>query len=546
MHCLVGVFCLLAPALASAFSPASPPVIHEDGGPVDKALATDKSFDTITLQLPNDYGLPNDGVKPIWKFQVKVLNSTEPCGYGNITINGQTLEQTPNGKVMTGKGNFQTPLMGVAPASWTFNCIELAGGHQYQRLSFVVHSLDGKAVRGIGINAIFTQTAPAEIHAISNASMRPKFTTTRPDPEDRHRSAAYPPSHKEVKEHKIAELHRMRAHLRELQLLIVKKEQALAEHICRNSDGNCNHGGFKKSIWATATGKVRKVTHNLFGEAGGSQQDRFPQPPSWHPHPPKNTFHWRGAGSLTYGPPEHGEDKHPKLPPLSTPWKSAFRKPYDRRPQSVPHAIKDSPQHPPQSGLVPPHGLPDHDRNHDESRLEPPPVRLFSSESNDRPRPVHWHKPGHTSPTPDSDHKQTPRKGFGFWDPIKVAKVAVFIYLLACVLAVLQRRKYLRNMREASQSHIEQLESHTSMKLMLCRLQARLSGRTSNITSDEKREALVTDMESAMMEEITQLRNAANVVGDIVTKEDERSQVRDKAEMPAYEYSEACKNSAIA
>lgn len=391
------------------------------------------------LQLPNDYGAPNDQEERLWKLQINILDSQERCGYGNITINGQILEQRFDGETGVGRGIFHTPQMGAVSATGTFGCIKGDGGPQAQRLDFKVHYLDGEPVEHIGFTVIFRQTTPTEIIAM--------YTTNRSAPGDRHRGAVYHQHHREVERLKIVELQRMEAHLQDVELLIAEKKQALAEYRCENIDDNCNSENLK-GVWRAATDQARKITHSVFGNTGGSWEGRYP------PH--------RGP------------------------------RPYD-------------PSQP--------------------VRLMP----ITPNQEKDRPHRVHF-RPSHMSPRPHFGHRGKHRQIFAaFWDTIMVAKIVAIIYLLAWVVVAIHRRKCTRNKSEAFQARREERRNRRdrhreAMRQMLCRLRERLSGRTSNAIPsddiDEKREELLSDMESGMTEELTQLRNVADVVGDMVSEEE--------------------------
>ena len=123
------------------------------------------------------------------------------------------------------------------------------------------------------------------------------------------------------------------------------------------------------------------------------------------------------------------------------------------------------------------------------------------------------------------------------------------------------RRAFRREHREKRRAYRRAVHKHAIIKLL-----ARISGNGSGSDDDdfddfeEKRQALLSDaedgMSTTMTEDITQLRNAADVIGDIVAAEEVRSepmpilvsedrplmqdfeigsQVGDGEELPAYE-----------
>lgn len=115
---------------------------------------------------------------------MRVFESGAPCGYGNVTINGEPLAQDDLG---VGSGSIITNGGSVLVAGWKFTCVDPEGDSAAQLLSVHIVSADGKDVDDTGFSVQFRQTAPVSISFIDGTESRVKSllahlsNTSRPD-----------------------------------------------------------------------------------------------------------------------------------------------------------------------------------------------------------------------------------------------------------------------------------------------------------------------------------------------------------------------------
>lgn len=136
----------------------------------------------ITLELGGDSNSSN----PLQQttLDLRVFESDAPCGYGNVTLNGEPLAQDDLG---LGSGSVTTNSGSVLVAGWKFTCVDLEGEPAAQLLSVHVVSADGQNVDNTGFSVQFRQTAPVSISYIDGTETRVKLLSahssndSRPD-----------------------------------------------------------------------------------------------------------------------------------------------------------------------------------------------------------------------------------------------------------------------------------------------------------------------------------------------------------------------------
>lgn len=320
----------------------------------------------------------------------------------------------------------------------------------------------------------------------------------------------------------------------------------------------------------------------------GGKNHTWGPPKGNHTHPGKPHFPHHPLPICRYPPPpHHGKPPHghpPGPPPASVHRPNFHHGPDMDEPHPPPHHIEghhsrpefDGPHH--DEGHRPNFGKP-----HDEEGHHTPPPPDFE-EGHHRPPPPHFdgphHGEGHHGPPPPDfdgpphdgdDHRPPPpppefqqehmgppgdrphghpppfdgphgprRNGIG--KAFQIIKFTAIGFLFAILIIALHRRNCTPKRRADRQARKERRRAYRRAvhKRAITRLLARLSGNDSDSEDDdeEKRQALLSDaedgMSTTMTEDITQLRNAAELVGDMVTAEGSRSQaVAEPISIPA-------------
>jgi hypothetical protein len=283
-------------------------------------------------------------------------------------------------------------------------------------------------------------------------------------------------------------------------------------------------------------------------------------PPHGPPHDGPPNFN----GPPPHGPPHDGgpDFKGPPPPPHGHPHDGppGFEGP-PPPPHGHPHDGPPDFEGPP----PPPHGHP-HDGPPDSEGPPPPP----HGHPHDGPPdfegpPPHGHPhdgPHHGGPPEDQDHmrfdgpgSQGPGPHHGPPGPplnriFTIVKFTAVGFLCAFLLLALHRRACTPKRRADRQARREERHRRRAYrrmahKHMITRLLARISGNPSGDEFDdyeEKREALLASaedgMSTTMTEDITQLRNAAHVVGEMVVAEEGRAMSISPSESASLQASE--------
>ena len=153
-------------------------------------------------------------------IRLDVLESDVACGYGNITLDGQSLHQDENG---SGSGSITTEHGHLISANWKFTCVEEDGRHE-QLMKFDVVYVDDRRVLDAGFTVQFRQVAPVQITHLDGAKYEASVPGTASSSED-----AGHPSAPASLEDELAILEMMRLQLILLEQAIAEKEQYLAE-----------------------------------------------------------------------------------------------------------------------------------------------------------------------------------------------------------------------------------------------------------------------------------------------------------------------------
>ncbi|CAD6439269.1 38986f43-27ee-48f9-aa6d-09813a10e16b [Sclerotinia trifoliorum] len=246
MRSLLKAF-LLAPAIVSAL--VLPSSSEKD---VDAEFKKNdiNSADTYTMgfvRLNIGHGFQSADMSPL-DLRIDILHSTDACGFGNVTIDGQALSQTfdPETLASSGKGSVSTSTNKIIVGSWSFDCIIIDGKPHGQFMKFMVDFVEGKAFENVGFSVLFRQTEKTEIlnietipskedefiehHSRQGQSSDKKHHNGKGFEEHGHHM-----SHKDFNIHKeLAELRYMKAQLEELKYLIHQKKRHISKHFQEN------------------------------------------------------------------------------------------------------------------------------------------------------------------------------------------------------------------------------------------------------------------------------------------------------------------------
>ncbi|KAI1312442.1 hypothetical protein F5Y03DRAFT_237378 [Xylaria venustula] len=152
---------LLAPVLRLTLAAAVPTSVSH---------AIIPSAAVVTLELGRS---SNSGPLEHTALDLEVFESTTPCGQGNVTLNGELLDQDSLGH---GSGSLATNSGSILGASWKFTCVHLERDSQAQLLSVHIVSVDGYDVDDFAFSVQFRQTAPVTIYWVDGATVRPELS----------------------------------------------------------------------------------------------------------------------------------------------------------------------------------------------------------------------------------------------------------------------------------------------------------------------------------------------------------------------------------
>ncbi|KAI1208048.1 uncharacterized protein F4807DRAFT_163389 [Annulohypoxylon truncatum] len=351
---------LLAPLLAAAL-----PTRHETNAPHALInLDVNNSEDDATLQGPT--------------LRLNIHESTSPCGYGNVTLNDQTLAQDENG---AGSGSITTEQGNAVLAKWGFTCVHLEDEFQGQLMTFEVISVDDRKVDDVGFVVQFQQMVPVSVSLINGTGSTvnvpvPSENINDNDSSNKESSATL--------DGELAELKSMMRQLAALEYAISSK----IHHISDTYDFKVKRPGHfhslsdcdsLKCVVKTMYVRAKHVASKLYGHGfegegpfGGKphrhhwpfhhQEGHHGHRPHWmmshhhengnhsHPFPPHHPPHGPPHGPPPHGPPPHGPHgeppfHHPPPPPPPSPFWGEH--PPHGGPPGPPghHEFEDKPHH---------------------------------------------------------------------------------------------------------------------------------------------------------------------------------------------------------
>ncbi|KAI0514866.1 hypothetical protein F5B22DRAFT_636935 [Xylaria bambusicola] len=158
---------VLAPVLKLALAAAVPTSIDH----------VTPSSSLVTLELG---GTSDRSPLEHTALELRIFESTTPCGQGNVTLNGEPLLRDDLG---LGSGSLATDSGNVLAASWKFTCVHLEGDSKVQLLSVHILSVDREDVDDVAFSVQFQQTSPVSISYIDGATIKTQLLSTSSSPE---------------------------------------------------------------------------------------------------------------------------------------------------------------------------------------------------------------------------------------------------------------------------------------------------------------------------------------------------------------------------
>ncbi|KAI2640362.1 hypothetical protein GGS26DRAFT_154748 [Hypomontagnella submonticulosa] len=538
----LGTQLLVAPMLAAALSTRQVNSPHALINLDINTTTNDISLEATTLRLD-------------------VLESTSPCGYGNVTINNQALAQNEKG---FGSGLITTENGNTIDAVWEFNCVHLEDEFQGQLMTFEVLYIDNIPVNNPWFVVQFQQTAPASVSFVNGtASMTEASVPT--EAADDTPIEGTPAS----LDDELAELKSMMRQLAALEYAIASKVHYISEtYDYRGPDefhsfASCDS---LKCIVKTMYSRAKHMASKLSGHRGefalggrlrgphwpfhhgeGGHDDR----PPWFPPHHRNGAH--GNHSFPHPPhhPPHGEPPHhhppppfchcpPPPPPISPEF-------YDQEP---PH------DHPPSGFSIPSDVIIPEERPRPSGELDGDVAPIVNFGDDKHERPLHIAQDDAEVPPPVISNPSRPPHRFphfGHHHPfhaIKALQIVATIVLLTLLISAISTRCFAgcresRRARCAERRRAREERRQRSREAWAAR-RAAISAKYSGIArwlresirrrkiEDEEKEAIMRrlhrseseeedNLSTTMEQEIAQFRAVASVVGNLVAAEEGRS-----------------------
>ncbi|KAI1802687.1 hypothetical protein F4811DRAFT_388847 [Daldinia bambusicola] len=264
-------------------------------------------------------------------LRLDILESKSPCGYGNVTLNGQLLAQDENG---AGSGPVISENGITILANWSFSCVHLEDEFQGQLMTFDVISVDEEEVHDVSFSVQFQQMAPPSISSINGTvSITEAHIPTPVTKENLSKETS-------TLDDELSELKSMMRQLAALEQAIDSKVQYISETYDVNSHEEL-HSVWRcdslKCVVKTMYGRAKHMASRLYGYGSegnghfGSRPHRqgwrfhHGHPPDWfphdvahwnhsHPHPRPRPPHYQPPHDPPHGPPHH-EPPHFHPPP---------------------------------------------------------------------------------------------------------------------------------------------------------------------------------------------------------------------------------------
>ncbi|KAI1415874.1 hypothetical protein F5Y13DRAFT_155544 [Hypoxylon sp. FL1857] len=511
-------------------------------------------------------------------IRLDILESTSPCGYGNVTLNGQTLAQDEDG---AGSGLITTESGNNIIANWEFACVHLEDEFQGQMMTFEVTSIDNKEVDDVGFTIQFQQMAPVSISLINATGSIVDGSVSREGVDNN------------MNEDTSANLDQELAELKSMMRQLAALEYAISfkvHHISATYDFELKHPGkfhslsecdSLKCVVKTMYHRAKHVASKLY-DYGFGDEDHFGGKPSRHHWPfPHKGGHGHGPH---WFPPHHGNHSHGNhsRPHPHPPHHPPHGPPHFPHPPPFCHCAPPPP--PPRHGEHPPHGhppppppptsrpFPDDEPPQEDNEMGPPedfdpnrPERPLHIEddfpSPPPPMPNHEERPPHPGhgphggmpPHPPHPHHPPPfgpRGRHGFFHTMPIIHIAAVVVLLSLLISALCARCCAKSRKHRRSScggrHQTRADRCEHRDGFWAARRATLSSRYSEIArwlkesirrqelEDEEKEAIMRqlhgseseeedNLSTTMEQEIAQFRAVASVVGDMVEAEEGRS-----------------------
>lgn len=348
----------------------------------------------ITLHLPESDDAVS-GQDVVFRFDIH--ESSDACGYGNVSINGQ---QLPEG----GSGSFTVNDDRVMDATWNLTCVAWNDKPQEQLLSLNVGSVSGQDVEDVGFTIRFQQVAPVWISDVEGTASMTRvhsINQAKPDCDDELLDV----------EAEMAELHSLKWQVAELKQQIFAKERRLADALGwpqRPRPPMIEECDSLKCVFGALFHKVKGAAWSIYGGGDFSGFDGMRHhegPPGanhfrehHHPHGPPPFGHSGHHNHTKNGTDHHHHHPPPfahpppfcKCPPPPPP-PPGHHGPPSHGPPPPPPPPPAGAWPPPPPGAFPPH--------HPHGDFSPPSAHSGSWSQSPPPGPPHDpHGPPHGSP----------------------------------------------------------------------------------------------------------------------------------------------------
>ncbi|KAI8623882.1 hypothetical protein F5Y19DRAFT_456779 [Xylariaceae sp. FL1651] len=474
---LIKAALLFVPALAAALR-----AVPSSKAPAPNALITLDFSGNLDVVAPQETTL-----------ELRILESTTPCGYGNITLNEESLAQDDIG---FGSGSFVTESGNVLVANWKFTCVHLEQDLQVQLVTFHIISVDGREIGDVTFSVQFQQTAPVSISYVDGAAAIIQ-TSSLISPSE----PTAPENGRPSLENELAELESLKE-----QLFTLERSVALKiEHISKT---------FKferpeELLQVADCDSLKCILRTMYVRVKGMIASR-PEKPHW-------SFAHHGEG--------HGDQHHPWFPPHHGRRPLGNNSP-DNEHQRPPLEIDGSTQ----------------DLDNLPSQIRPEDIEMGFNDKGwaERPLFINHHAAGRRPHQPDRPLiDNAPHRGLRIVAIFILMNIIITVLIIQCVRRLRQRRqakwdqrrRRLREARDACNAHgtmvatkylglIQWLKDCVKRQSLEDEEKDAILRRL-HVPDSEEEDALSTTME----EEIAQFRAAAGVVSDLVAAEEGRGRV---------------------
>ncbi|KAI1469663.1 uncharacterized protein F4812DRAFT_297943 [Daldinia caldariorum] len=253
-------------------------------------------------------------------LRLDILESKSPCGYGNVTLNGQLLAQDGNG---AGSGPVISDNGITIFANWSFSCVHLDDEFQGQLMTFDAISVDEEEVHDVRFSVQFQQMAPPSISFINGTVSITEAHIPTPVTEEKLTKET------STLDDELADLKSMMRQLVALEEAIASKVQYISDTYDVNSHEEL-HSVWRcdslKCVVKTMYRRAKHMASRLYGHGieGNGHFGGRPHSPGWrfhHGHRPDWFPHDGAHGNHSHPHPRphphppHHEPPHFHLPP---------------------------------------------------------------------------------------------------------------------------------------------------------------------------------------------------------------------------------------